>query len=332
MSAASLAAAALVTMMAAASGPAGQGQAVSLQWDAAPGCPGEDAARVDLERLSAGSVRSGDVSETRAEATLRTGTSGAELQLTIEHDGQREVRQLHADDCETLARAAVLLIVVTVAPTNATLDPPPPPTEVPSPPTEPPPPVVRAPADSGDRPPTDSSPPRRNRLRLEAWVGPGVALVPAPTLIAGGSVGLAWRTFGLSLSGWHALAASSEVEPGIGVEGAITAVGIQAWVGFDAGPVFVPLRVGLDGGRLSGGGTGARVLPNSTAAPWLAASAGAGIAWPTHSRIAVQLAADAVIPLVRPGIHLSSGSVEREVFRTPQVAVRVLLGPVLRLF
>ncbi|MEM7155674.1 MAG: hypothetical protein AAF799_22685 [Myxococcota bacterium] len=318
--------------MATASGPAAsEGQPVTLEWTAAPGCPGSDAAQLDLERLSAGRVRASDESPTRVEATLRHQPSGAQLDLTIEHDGRRERRRLDAADCETLARAAVLLIVVTVAPTDATLErpasPPPPPRD------DPPPPVGPTSVARADRPPSAQPPPnRRNRLRLAAWAGPGLALAPATTLVVGGSVGLAWERFGLSLTGWHALAASREVEPGIGVEGAVTAVGIQAWIGFSAGPLFIPVRLGLDGGRLSGAGTGDRVVPNSTAAPWLAATAGTGVAWPTHSRIAVQLAADAVIPLVRPGIHLNSGSQEQEVFRTPQVAVRVLLGPVLRLF
>lgn len=133
--------------------------------------------------------------------------------------------------------------------------------------------------------------------------------------------------FGLHATGWHAFAITRDLEPGIGIRASMSGAGVHARVAFGSGPVSVPLSVGIEAGALVGGGAGTRVRSTQSVSPWATAVAGAGIAWPARSRLALRLSADALVALVRPGIHLVRDGVDREAFRAPPVGARVLVGP-----
>ena len=115
------------------------------------------------------------------------------------------------------------------------------------------------------------------------------------------------------------------------VRASISPGGVHVRYSLATGPVAIPLGVGIEAGALVGGGTGDSVAGRDAVAPWVAASVGAGAAWPAQSRIALQLCADAVVPLARSGIHLTRDGVRVEAFRTPSVGARVLVGARLRL-
>ncbi|MCB9717285.1 MAG: hypothetical protein H6712_25775 [Myxococcales bacterium] len=292
----------------------------------------------DLERLSGGALRAASRGDAHVLARPYGEPGAYGVSMTIEHHDRTEHRELSASDCGTLARAVVLVTAATLAPlpTNAALSHPSPP-RVPavrpdalaSSPALESPPLVRAdPAPATTEP---RAPRRRDRVLLGAFVGPAFAIVPGPSPMLGGDIGWGRGPWSIHAVGWHALASTQQLERGVGVRASLSAGGVHVRYSLATGPVAIPLGVGIEAGALVGGGTGDSVAGRDAVAPWVAASVGAGAAWPAQSRIALQLCADAVVPLARSGIHLTRDGVHVEAFRTPSVGARVLVGARLRL-
>lgn len=321
-----------------ASEPSAVVDEVRLEWRSSPGCPSAASVAEDLERLSGGALRAASRGDARVLARPYGEAGAYGVSVTIEHLGRTEQRELTAGDCGTLARAVVLVTAATLAPlpTNAALPhqlPPRAPIARPDAPARPPA-LERPPLARSDAPPAPAEPRplrRRGRALLGAFLGPALAIGPGPGLVLGGDIGWGRGPWSIHAVGWHALASTRSLEPGVGVRASLSAGGVHLRHALVAGPVWIPLGVGLEAGALVGGGTGGDVAGRTAVAPWVAASVGAGIAWPAQSRIAMELSAQAVVPLARSGIHLTRDGGRLEAFRAPSVGARVLVGARLRL-
>jgi hypothetical protein len=306
---------------------------IRIVWEAPRGCPDAASVAEDLVRLTHGAVATAMAAEREVHARVVEEPTGFTLELAIVTGDQREVRHLTSPRCETLARAAALMIAVVLAPVATAKT-------VGAAPILPPPlPAVSEPAPADPAPPRAASPTRAarpsqawtHRAVLAAWVGPSIAIVPRVSAIVGGDLG--WRVgpLGLQLSGWHTFAATNAIAPGVGVRAAVSGGGLRFVYAPRAGPVELPISVGLELGAIDGRGTGARVRPHRVRGLWSAVAVGFGLAWPARGRIALAVRADALIGLLRPGIHIDSRDAEVLAFRMPPIALRVIAGPMLRL-
>lgn len=309
-----------------------QPASVALEWTAPTGCADAATASEDLERLTGGAVVVGE-SLDRLRATITTSAGGYTLALDIDVAGTREQRTLESIDCGTLARAATLMMAVAVAPvaTTRVIDEPPPP-EI-----EPPPDVVTEPVAVVPARTIEPAPRPRARARAKdravigAWVGPSLGTNPRPTAIVGADLGWRRGAIGVQVSGWHAFALERSIESGIGVRASTTGGGARLVYAVPAGPVELPIGVGIELGELRGGGTGSRVQSKTTRSLWAAAVIGVGLAWPARGRFALGVRADTLIAVRAPGIHLDTAGDPRTVFVAPRVGLRALAGPIFRL-
>lgn len=334
--------------------PPQQPTSVRVTWNPAPGCPPAFVLYDDLTRLSGGVLVAATDGVAEATATTTLTDDGYELRLVVREPEYEEERVLRAKDCATLARAAVLMTAVTLAPlasaaqldadTRAAEDrtaefivePKRDPTDDSVQDT-----VGQRPATSNARDQTDAAPtdrdtpPKTERVApRRTWIlvaaGPAIAITPDISATIAAETGWRWGQLALRVGGWHTFEATREVASQIAVAASVTAGSIGVRYTLAAGSVEVPVHASIEVGALVGGGRGERVAAQSTASVWLSASAGAGIAWPAQSRWALKIGADAVIPLARPGIHLIRGGERLRAFEAPPVGVRVFAGPVVR--
>jgi hypothetical protein len=317
--------------------------AVRLSWTAPAGCPDRESVADDLGRLSDGSVVAAEEGPHDARAVVRRSDAGFVLELQLrDAQGSLEPRQLASVDCTTLALASALMIAAAVAPgptadhvVPASL------AAVPEPQPRTANPDAQAPLERSPAPPRPAA--RRDPTRIRhhgvvgAWAGPILSVLPAASATVGGDVAWRFSAFGLQLEGWHAFAVREDLHTDVAVRAALSGGGLRVLAVPRAGPVEIPLGLGVAAGVLHGGGTGDLVEPNSTRAWWAAIVAGAGVAWPAspaglaRSRgFGLRLQADALIAVRRPGIHVEDEGANVGEFRVPPLGLRVLLGPQVR--
>lgn len=324
---------------------------VELRWETVAGCPDRAAIREVLDTMLID-----DPSRVEAEVTGRLAMErGAYvLHLEVALAGQREVRELRANDCALLSRAGVLVVAVTLdalatvtavdtravqaSADDAGLVPPP----VPAPPDErstgEPRPSTRSrstaasPVPASAPRPRQPSPSRAGGATLAAGAGVSGGLTPA---ITGGLEGeLGWRRgpLRLALAGFHWFSRSTALQPGVGIEAALSGGSLRGCAAFERGRLEVPLCAGLDLAAMHGGGSGSAVQRRDVLDLWVGVAAGAGIAfWPTR-RLGLEARAEGVLGARRPAMFLVIDGQAREAFRMEPVAVRLLAGPIVRLW
>lgn len=305
---------------------------IAMSWAAPASCPQAAAVAEDLTRLSNGAVVLAAAADTHVRAAIVAEAGGYAITLELGGGDLTETRRLEGPRCETLARAATVMIAVALAPVPTARAWIPPQVAIPPTNTAVPEPASGGPSRDAAAPSTaPSARPRVDRLALGAWTGPSLGTNPRATAILGVDVGWRRGVLGLQLSGWHAFAAGRRVDAGVGVRASLTGGGARLILALPIGPVEVPVSFGVDLGAMIGTGTGARVRATTVRSLWSAAVVGVGLAWPARGRIALALRAEALATLRAPGIHLDSQGERRVVFVVPQVGARVLAGPVLRL-
>lgn len=313
-----------------AGGPA-EPIAVELSWTAPAACPDEASIAGDLAELTRGALVHGPSTARRVDVVVTARGDGFALALDVATPELTEHRTLEGASCETLARAATLMISVAIAPIASAeeLE-----AVVPPLPTGP---GSTAPTAATELPSIDSPPARapsrratRDRGFVGVWTGPSFGTQPQVTAILGADVGWRRGAFGLQLSGWHAFAAQRSLAPGIGVRASTSGGGARMVYAPPVRAVELPLSLGVELGALIGEGTGALVQGKTTTSLWAAAVLGIGLAWPARSRIALALRTDALVTLRARGIHLDRGAVREIAFVAPPVGLRVLAGPLVR--
>lgn len=315
-----------------------------LEWLAPPHCP--DAAR-GAEHLAR--FLGGRTSSAPARVELSSGATGHVATVTV--DGA--TRTLHADDCETLARAAALVIAVSVDPVaaaavvldegDAEIDAPPAP--------ERPEPELASDTERGPpSQPTALAPDRRARpssrradmppraepgaaLVSRHWLdaSAGVALALVPSLTGAVRLGYAFERAALRVQAELVYATPRTItypgEPAVGGRFQSVALGLRACFAPSGRRVAMPLCAGLEGGPILGEGVG---VP-STRSPvggFIGALAGAAVHVRVHPRLALLGGADLLVALRRPAFHVDARGT---LFTTPSVGLRAFAGLAVRL-
>jgi hypothetical protein len=153
--------------------------------------------------------------------------------------------------------------------------------------------------------------------------------------IAGGLEGeLAWRLgpVRLAAAGFHWFPRSTELQPQAGIQAALSGGSLRGCLAFARTRLEVPLCAGLDLAAMHGGGIGSSVQPRPVSALWVGLAAGAGVTVWVVERFALQARAEGVLGVWRPAMFLEVDGEPREVFRMPPVGVRLLVGPLVRLW
>jgi hypothetical protein len=326
-----------------------------LEWVAPPSCP--DAARggEHLVRFLGGRALSAP-----ARVELRAGATGHVALVTV--DGA--TRTLHASDCETLARAAALVVAVSLDPVTAAeavlgreaqgeplLVPAPAPAPgvagegqagppvgedaAPAPARASPPPTRprRAPGAprGADMPPRTGPSMTAARDGHALGLGGGVALALVPALTGALRLGYAYDRGALRVQADVTYATPRRVtypaEPGVGGRFQSVALGGRACFAASAPRVVVPLCGGVEGGPIFGRGRGV-TNPRSPVGAWVGALAGGAVVVRLVPRLALTAGADLLVALRRPAFHVGT---RETLFRVPPVGLRALAGLELRL-
>jgi hypothetical protein len=317
---------------------------LDVRWNATPECP--SATFTDaLDHLLVGSAVTAPI---RVEATVEHTADGWTIHTDFDAGpGRAGQRTFQALTCRTVTQAAALAIAIAVdpsvldrlvAPGEAPAVEAPAVTQVPeipepavtTAPSEPPPlgPIVAA----------ASAPGPAGRARAEPssrWRGLlGVAgLVDGGALpgLGGGvaaTLGVLHRGFRGEVVGTRRFATRRQAaaDPRVGGELSQWSVGVRGCGVPRLGAVELPLCLGLDGGQTVGRGTGLRE-PFTSAQPWLAVLAEAGVAWPVRPWLALTARASLAVPALRQDFTIAGLGV---VHRVGPVQGRGLVGLELR--
>jgi hypothetical protein len=344
-------------------GPLATPSQVELRWESVAGCPDSAVIAEDLDTVLGAGARAHV-----AEVTGRlAGERGAYvLHLEVALAGHRERRELRANDCALLSRAGVLVVAVTIdaLATSASVQairstPPGDTAQLPAAAGRVPEPDPRTPGSHvaveprasarvrprGEPPEPRAAPraslakpdePARSRARggtLAAHAGVATGMTPGIT--GGLEVELAWRLgpVRLAAAGFHWFARATELQPGAGIQAALSGGSLRGCVVFTRARLEVPLCAGLDLAAMHGGGIGPSLTPPRDVSDlFVGVAAGAGLTVWVAKRFALQARAEGVLGARRPAMSLQIADEAREAFRIPPVSVRLVAGPLFRLW
>lgn len=306
---------------------------VELDWSAPANCP-DAAAATELLREQL----HGEDADARARVVIEPLDRGFSARISIDAGEPLAPRNLSAASCDDLARAAILVVAVTIDPIAVARE-----TETIEPrderPVVPPPIGVDAAvgSDAGAVRPVRTTPraPRpRDRDQPSTHVlriGGGIGLQVVPAL--GGVVELAYA---LGRPRWRFEAGAryqppleQQYEDGTDAGGSVQAVTFVAR-GCPVptlGRVAFPICFGLEGGPVFGRGVGVAQV-DTPVTGWLAAEAGLGLVVRVHRVVGIALGTELLVTLVRPAFHVGD---REDLFRTPIVGGRAFVGLEFRL-
>lgn len=330
----------------------------AVRWTAPDECPA-DAFTDALDRLLAGSSLAAPL---RVEATVERTADGWSIHTAFDAGpGRAGERTFQALTCRTVTQAAALAIAIAVdpsvldrlvapahgspvgseaspieSPEPALPEPvlPEPAPVLPEPlpssarPTEPPlgPIVAAAPTGAAGGMHAEPSSRWRGLLGVAGLLDGGA--LPGPGGGLAGTVGVLHGRFRGELVGSHRFATrqAAASDPRVGGELTQWSVGVRGCGVPQLGEVELPLCVGLDAGQTVGRGTGLRE-PFTSAQPWLAGLAEAGVAWPVRRWLALTARASLAVPVLRQDFTITGLGV---VHRVGPVQGRGLVGLELR--
>jgi len=292
--------------------PSLAGAAPTIAWDVPAGCPDVGVLQAEVVRLI-GADAPMKVADIRARVERRD--DGWHLVVLLTVEGRALERTLTTDSCEAATRAAAFIVAIAIDPAAGGLDPAPAPepgpvepdlvptagpTSVPVDTPAEPAPTERPPGTLDDRPTRPRLTPR-GLLQL----GPGlqVGMMPVGVGLAA-AFGLLWPRLRVALgyARWFPTRVPVPTRPGLLSELSAHAATLRAGPVLRAGPLEVPLYLGVELGALRTAGIGADV--NFTRRGlWGAAIAGAGVGWAPRAlrgHGALILAAELAIALHRP--------------------------------
>lgn len=304
--------------------PSLRDEAFTLHWEAPAGCPTADEGREELARRLGGRLPEHGRAGVRIEPDA---DDGWHAHITVDAAAPRE---LHARECDALARAAAVVVAVAIdpLPSAARIE-----AIVPSVPT--PPPVspepelprrrdaVRARAE-----PTPRPQPRERALVHRLRASAGVAWVPVPRLSGALQLGYSLRSAHRGLAQLevmllYATPRRIDYEPErVGGRFQSVTATARGCAAPELGRVTLALCGGVELGALIGRGIGAPVT--DTKAPlWVALQPSTAVTIALARRLALVLAAELPVSVRRPAFHLGARD---DLFRSPRVGVRGLAG------
>ncbi len=314
---------------------------VRLEWAAPDDCPSAEAVREDIERLLGRPLGAVNDPPLNATAEIIEQSNGWQLRLkvTAGDSGVRE-REITGERCEDLAQATATIIALAIDPNlrtelpqsesdsqpaaTKTAEPTavdPRDTPAAEPPAEPPPPPQPT-----ARPARPASPPAVE-TRAEWEVGIAALLdgfsLPSPAPGVRLNAGVERRPLRFEAFALHLFDRRTTVDGGgVGVF-SLTAGGLRGCFvhhtsDFELGPCLSS-ELGVLRGRSEKVSS-----PDSGTALWWGIGAGAGASWRASSSWALELGAEAVLPLL--GGHFVIRGVEGKVHEPPTATVRGFLG------
>lgn len=304
-----------------------------LDWQAPAECPSGAAVHAQLDELTTGDV------DFDARGTIESTETGYRLTLSLNHGLQTQTRVAESPDCALLARAAALIIALDVDPIAAAersfTAPSQPPLPRPLPPPSEAPPPISAPEER-DPPPRDRTPqsaratPSTPRWShgVEGAVGIGVGFLSTPSTTAGleGVVGWTFGPLRVRLRGEHWIRSRRMLEPGAGIQAALSGAGLRTCYAPALGRVWTPVCIGADAAALHGRGVGDAVTSLTFAEPWVALALGLGIETRLSPRVTLPVRLELTVPVLRTRVHLLRGGDVVEVFVAPVAGLRLVAG------
>lgn len=301
-----------------------------LEWDAPPSCPDAEAGRALVEEHLEGREHA-DIS---GQVTIRA--EGDQWVATVS-TGSSEARALQSQDCETVARAAAVVLAIALVPPDASQPPESPARPDPEPEPEPLPDPARVQTDTaatraeiggsttGTPTVTEPAPVDRPVLVHGLGVRGGVAYGPA-TAVAG-ALRLGYR---LGAKWWRIEADVAATTPrrirypgeNVGgrffaVSGALRGCGLPG-----VSRVTFPVCLGAEIGGLFGLGFGAD-RPNNGVSTYVGLVGGAGVEVRLLRWLALHVGGDLVVNVRRPAFDVGERPL---LFRTSRIGGRGLLG------
>ncbi|HWB73896.1 MAG TPA: hypothetical protein VG755_03050 [Nannocystaceae bacterium] len=295
--------------------------AFALQWEAPSACPAADEGRDELARRLGGRLPE----RGRVSVRITAAAEGWDARIVVDAAAPRE---LHARDCDALARAAAVVVAVAIdpLPDAARIAAIVPTAPISSPARDEPPPrrhtEIVTPRD--DAP---STRPRERALYHRLRASAGVAWSPVPQLAGAIQLGYTLRSARRGLAQLEVMllyATPRRIDYDDGVGGRFQAFTATArgCAAPQLGRVTLSVCGGVELGPLIGGGLGAQTT-KTRADLWIALQAASAVAIALHRRLALVVAAELPVSVRRPAFHLGARD---DLFRSPFVGVRGLLG------
>lgn len=314
---------------------AGPSEPLEVTWTAPADCPQGDAVQSaiasNLAREDFGNTL--DAVEVRGE--IARAPEGWRLNVSVRLPDGAVDRELMAGTCDELAAAAGLIIAVALDPLRVQQVRPPPQSEpIPTGPPKawanpPRPPTPPAEVEVEPEPPPEpETPPGAFDLRLAAMLDVGSLSV----LRGGGQAGFGvvgrWFRADASVLYWAPRAVRPfETAPDAGARLQQAGLGARGCLKPKLGAVEASSCGGLEGGMSWSRGVGLD-SPETTALPWLTATAGLEVAWVSQAAVGVFAGVDAQFHLVRPRVEISGLG---ETLKVAPAGARALVGLLVRL-
>ena len=296
---------------------------VDVTWEGPAQCSDGSAVELRVREILADPAARGEAFEAvRAHGVVHEADDGTlRLDLQYEVAGATDRRTLDAPDCEGLVEGAALVLALASAPIA-----------VPEPEPEPEP----EPVPEAQPAPEPEPEPAKDRIGFGLRVDGGLSLAmigPAWGLV-GGAGALRYRALRVEVGAQYHFARQILLRTDTGAAGArvqltaatVRACGVPTAAG---GKVEFPICGGVLAGLARADGRGALDQAVTVRQPWVALSAGAGIAVPVRQRVAFSLEAAAIASALRPGFAVEELPIE--VFRVPAVTAQVVFGVEVRL-
>ncbi len=298
---------------------------VELVWEAPEGCPDAEVMRQRIAELVVDPAGEGAL---KVDGRVEAESQGFRLTLRTAYGELADERTVEDRDCDALAEAAALFVVVSIDP-SSTPEPEPVPAPAAQTPAEPEPAPVAAPeptpsAASEVRTTTPPPPEEEGALRPFAVfvaLGPQLEYGALPGVSGGPrlSLGLRWQRVSLAAYGFYGAPRRSDPVADVSGLAQLGAGGIRGcWL--LRSTVEVPVCGAVEGGAMRVASRGP-VPPNTLRYPWSAAGARTGVQrrW---GRIGVFAAGEVMVPLNRSRVSVG----ETVAFDTWAVSLRAVLG------
>jgi hypothetical protein len=282
------------------------GPVVEVHFRAPAGCPDEAALHAALVWMLGHPLDVGATEAFYADAEVRAEPNGFSVVIRTSTRGEQGERALHASTCAELAEATTVIIAIAIDPALV----------IPS--TTPP--ALVAPPEGREPLPDEIPTPEEPDVTVTEVIAPqarpmwavSLGAVLDTHLIAVPTLGLETElavTFGrLRASTRLAFHPARRLELDdrpAGGDVLVFTAGVRGCYVFAAGRFELAPCVGVASGLSHAEGYGV-TDPTSATAPWLAIDAGARVAVRLHTRLALGLTIDGVLPLLRPTYFLES--------------------------
>jgi hypothetical protein len=288
--------------------------ALTLEWEAPPGCPGARATLDRIESLLGDSP--GARERVQARGSVRRSDRGVwELSLETAQSAQRFERSVRAESCEEVTEAGALIIALAIAPNLSSggsqfveLARQPESSESPSP--KPPATVAPTPEEparstEGARADAESRAKRAAALRVVAAALCDVGTLPRPALGAELGAALSLRPLYVEVVGTVLPDARETIADDRGGDISLLGGGVRVCYAAQGGRLSGRACAGAEFGRLQGTGVGASWSVSQDVF-WSAGRVGVAGSYAFSSALALRAGIEALVPVSRPEFILEN--------------------------